>query len=980
MDGQTEEKRNEEEVKNEDKHPFLSSPRLYPTLVGLIFIFLALVTLLNYGPVGHFLSYIVAYAIGVFYYPLLAGMVILGLFNLIKGRFVNFRLNFTGLGYVLLLIFGTLASSLWVKDLSFSTFSEIFREHMDSITSSPFTLTSVLDIGKVGGGFVGFFFTSLFVSGLGRIGTYVFCYLFLVVAAFLIFRIPALAVYEDIRDTMARREAKRRKENNLTPEPKLNPDGKEKKEETRSFTVPSPFTSTSYSSKEKPEDEDEDESDDEEMNASSPMTEQLNDNSTVKIARHAVKDEVVVPNIPSPFSSSYGGVNDTAKPEVKADFTSEAAKEEAKAVPGASPSYSTPSPDETIENKPIESQKTADYAAPSPFSEPSYMHEEPLPDEKKEDTSSIPVVKKSGYKDEDEEDDFFFDKKESEKEKDHLPMREEVAFDDRETDEEKDADLTLEREETAVPEAQEKASKPAAPSHPSVSVNVSTHASSNPNDDISKHGSINEHYDYIKPGIDLLSDKKDYSRMAINQQAAQSKIDVINGVYRKLGIAAHVQDYTIGPSVTRFNIDREPGVRVSQIISADVEQEMQIDLNGDMSVRLEAVVRGRDTSAVEVGNPSPMTVPFRDAFGAVMSSPKQDPLLIPLGMDIDRQVVCVSLDSLPHLLVSGTTGSGKSVFIQSIIMTLIMRNYPSDLKLILVDPKQVEFTRYTGLPHLLCPIITNITYAVAMLKRLVNEMERRYTILARYQCSNIHDYQKVRKEKPELENLPNIVVIIDEFADMMGQDPKDVDLYTQRLAQKARAAGIYLIIATQRPSVKCITGTIKANIPARIALVLPSIMDSRTILDEGGAEKLLGKGDLLAKIPSLKSTIRLQSAFVSNEEISAVADYLRSKAEPHYDEDFMNFDEPEDDDDYMLDDSDLPGFKDEYYPRIKSWVMSTGIASTSALQRNFGIGYSRAASIIDALDAEGITRITSGNKHEVIVREDADGNGVNTGE
>ncbi len=948
MAGQNQEEKDVEPLDSR-KDSFVFSKRLVRSLEGLIFVLLGLIAFVGKGPVGSFLAYCLAYAFGVFLYPILVGIILLGLFMIFEGRFPRFRINFTGLGYLLALIFGTLASSMWVDGLKISTFAKLFSGAMDSITASPFTLTSLLDIGKVGGGFVGYFFAAVFLSGLGNIGTAVFCYLFLIAAVFLIFRIPAMSIYEDMRDYSARRSARRR-EIGLEEKSAEAPE-KEKKAPVPPVREPvndfSPFQQTTFTPKDDPEADE---------NPDEPLEEEIKPGASETV---------------SPLGKAYSAAPKDRKEKTvvfESNIVTPDEQEKAKkSLIGLSPFTVTGTNDGSSSASEVPHESAPKTEPTAPFkTEPTVpVHTETsVPDTEEKDeeelSRSARVINKTLYKDEENEDDLNavpdVPDEGNSPAPGFVPKREEPAH-------------------ASVPDTE-------APSSPATDKSPVTLRAPDPDNLYDRAQGINETYDYVKPSIDLLEDRKDYSKLEANRAAAESEIPVINGVYEKLGIAASVQDYTIGPSVTRFNITREPGTRVSAIISSDVEQEMQIDLRGDMSVRLEAVVPGRNTSGVEVGNAAPMPVSFHDAFGAVLENPNQDPMLVPLGMDIDRRVVCVSFDSLPHLLVSGTTGSGKSVFIHQIIMTLIMRNYPSDLKLILVDPKKVEFNRYASIPHLLCPIITDIGYAVAMLKRLVEEMERRYTILSRFECSNIHDYNKIRKEKKDSENLPNILVVIDEFADMMGQNPKDVDMLTQRLAQKARAAGIYLLISTQRPSVKVITGTIKANIPARIALSLPSVFDSRTILDEGGAEKLLGKGDLLARIPSLKTTLRLQSSYVSNEEISRVASYLRSKGEPHYSPAFMNITEAPDNDsgDEGETGKHLPGLDDELYPDIKAWVMSTRIASTSALQRNFGIGYSRAASVLDALESEGIVRTVNGNKREVVKFEDDDGTGINTGE
>lgn len=379
-----------------------------------------------------------------------------------------------------------------------------------------------------------------------------------------------------------------------------------------------------------------------------------------------------------------------------------------------------------------------------------------------------------------------------------------------------------------------------------------------------------EKYDYILPPLSLLEDHTEYGKYEINNRANFEKQKKINQFFEDYKINAKVESFTMGPSVTRFNIRTEPGVRINTIASR--VEELQMYLRGDKSVRVETVVEGRDTSGIEVGNAEAMMVPFKSCFSQIQSS--KDRLTVILGTNIDGEVVNMNIDDLPHLLVAGSTGSGKSVFIHSLILSLIMRNYPDQLRLILIDPKKVEFTKYEKIPHLFCRIVDDILQATTILNELVAEMERRYRLLRNCQCVNIKEYRKLRDTNKELVNLPDIVCIIDEFADLISQAPDEIEESVQRLAQKARACGIYLVIATQRPSVKVITGDIKANIPARVALSVSSQVDSRTILDEIGAETLVGKGDLLARIPGRKSLIRCQSPYISNEEISRVTTYL----------------------------------------------------------------------------------------------------------
>lgn len=921
---------------------FFFSERFSCMLFGMLIILLSILTFLNQGPISSFLAYCLVYVFGVFIFPLLSMAILIGLYMIIKGKLPKFRVNFTGLGYILIILFGCLAASRNVE-MDITNFGVVFSERFSTLVASPFALTTLNTSGYVGGGFLGYLFASLFKTGMGEIGSFVFCIIFLVIGSFLVLRIPVLRVVEDIKDYSLRRQLKRQGlvesvQNKEEP----------KQEEEITVNKANPFSKEVVNTpKEKKKDD------------KRLFGIQRNETPSLSIASTPIISSEVKP---STYDTTF---------IKKSSFVDEDIKEEKGLAtsPFTSPSYSInqnnvePKPltstERVVEPTPVNPQPSP-VSAPTPSKEPSleelYAQFEKERQEEKEKAQPVKEEAPTPY---------------------HQPNMDRLS---RNTTTFEVETKPFEQEPAAIKKEVERKPAPAtAPTRASVSLEPKEEEKP-----VQESENINETYSYPLPSITLLEDREDYSKLEQNQAAAQAKIPIINGVYQKLNINAQVKSFTIGPSVTRFNIMRQPGVKVSQITSSDVEQELKIDLKGDFSVRLEAVVRGQDTSGVEIGNVAPTMVPFYKAFGAVLAKNSPDKMLMPLGMDISSEVICDSMDALPHLLVAGTTGSGKSVFIHSLIMTFIMRNYPSELKIILVDPKKVEFTRYRDMPHLFCPIITDITYAIAMLKRLVEEMERRYQILSRYECSNTHDYEKLRKERPELEQFPNIVCIIDEFADLMSQDPKNVDNYTQRLAQKARAAGIYLIIATQRPSVKNIPGTIKANIPARIALYLPTGIDSRTILDEEGAEKLLGKGDLLARTPSLKSTMRLQSAYVSNEEISKVVSYLKSQAKPHYNSSFVNLAEDESDLSKSLgitgEGRKLPGFSDELYMDVRAHVMATRVASTSSIQRHFSIGFSRAASILDALEEEGIVRTVAGNRKEVVMFETDDGAGINTGE
>jgi len=484
--------------------------------------------------------------------------------------------------------------------------------------------------------------------------------------------------------------------------------------------------------------------------------------------------------------------------------------------------------------------------------------------------------------------------------------------------------------------------------------------------------SSNSHY--ILPGIDMLSEHIDDGKVEININESISRAKRINEVLKNFDVQAEVISYTIGPSVTRFDVKTNPGVRVGAI--AKLVNEFQVALNGDKSVRIEPVVQGKATSGIEVGNKEPTTVSFKDCFRAI-NDRQSDKLVVPLGQDVNHEVITISIDDLPHLLVAGTTGSGKSVFIHALIMTLIMRNYPDELRLIMIDPKKVEFSKYNNIPHLYCPIITDPVQATAALFKLINEMERRFTIMAREEVVNIKEYRNKAKDHPEKEVIPNIVVIIDEFADLISNNAKEVEPQIQRLAQKARAAGIYLIIATQRPSVNVITGDIKANIPARVALMVNSSIDSKTILDETGAETLIGRGDLLAHIPTSKALVRVQSAYVDNKEISRVTEYLKAQGKPVFNQEFLNL-RVEKDEDSLTDGSGNYQAarrhdkirEDPLYQEIKNFVIDTQTASSSSIMRNFGLGFGRAAAYLDTLEEDGVIKSVANGRKAVIVKRE----------
>lgn len=472
---------------------------------------------------------------------------------------------------------------------------------------------------------------------------------------------------------------------------------------------------------------------------------------------------------------------------------------------------------------------------------------------------------------------------------------------------------------------------------------------------------------YILPSMDLLEYHPHEDTIAENQFVAEQRVEKINNTFTQFKVGARVVSYTIGPSVTRFNVKMNEGVRVNTL--SGITNEISIALNGDKSVRLEMIVEGRDTSSIEVGNKRVTPVSYIECYEAVKdkNGPK-DKLLIPLGKDIENHVVTTSLDELPHLLVAGTTGSGKSVFVNTIIATLIMKNTPDELKLMLVDPKKVEFTRYKDLPFLLCPIITEGREAAAALVKLCEEMDDRYAKLSLRGVSKISEYNQLAERKG-FEKMCSIVLVIDEFADLLTNNSKEINANVQRLCQKARAAGIYLIICTQRPSVNVITGDIKAVIPSRIGLLVPSGVDSKTILDQQGAESLLGNGDMLCQIPHHSSLVRVQGAYISGVEIAEICEFIKNQRQVEYDPKFCNLIP------HNEGNGQGAGRKlelDELHEEAKAHVIETRIASTSNLQSYFSIGYARADHILNCLEQEGIVKRASGNRRIVVAQNEDD--------
>ncbi|MGZ4160040.1 MAG: DNA translocase FtsK [Neobacillus sp.] len=430
--------------------------------------------------------------------------------------------------------------------------------------------------------------------------------------------------------------------------------------------------------------------------------------------------------------------------------------------------------------------------------------------------------------------------------------------------------------------------------------------------------------------------------------------------FQSFGVKARVTQVHLGPAVTKYEVHPDVGVKVSKIVSLSDDLALALAAK---DIRIEAPIPGKSAIGIEVPNSEVAMVSLREVLDATQNDKPDAKLLIGLGRDITGEAVLAELNKMPHLLVAGATGSGKSVCINGIITSVLMRAKPHEVKLMMIDPKMVELNVYNGIPHLLAPVVTDAKKASQALKKVVSEMERRYELFSYTGTRNIEGYNDhVRRHNME-ENekqplLPYIVVIVDELADLMMVASSDVEDSITRLAQMARAAGIHLIIATQRPSVDVITGVIKANIPSRIAFAVSSATDSRTILDMGGAEKLLGRGDMLFLPVGESKPIRVQGAFLSDEEVEDTVNFVISQQKAQYQEEMIPDDIPE----------AKGAVDDDLYEEAVDLIVDMQTASVSMLQRRFRIGYTRAARLIDEMEARGVVGPYEGSKPRAVLQ------------
>ncbi|MET2870661.1 MULTISPECIES: DNA translocase FtsK [Exiguobacterium] len=428
---------------------------------------------------------------------------------------------------------------------------------------------------------------------------------------------------------------------------------------------------------------------------------------------------------------------------------------------------------------------------------------------------------------------------------------------------------------------------------------------------------------------------------------------------KSFGVGVKVLKIHLGPTVTKYELQPDIGVKVSRITSLSDDLALALAAK---DIRIEAPIPGKAAIGIEVPNQEVAPVCLREVLEAEPVKQDDSKLLVALGRSISGETVGISLNKMPHLLVAGSTGSGKSVCINGMIVSLLMRSRPDEVRLMMIDPKMVELNVYNGVPHLLTPVVTDPKKAAQALKQVVAEMERRYELFSRYGVRNIEGYNELvdQSDDEDAKRLPFIVVIVDELADLMMVASNDVEDAIMRLAQMARAAGIHMVLATQRPSVDVITGVIKANIPSRIAFAVSSQTDSRTILDGGGAEKLLGRGDMLMLANGMNKPVRVQGAFVSDQEVETVVNHVIAQQRAQYVEAMMPKEE-----EVTTIDSD-----DSLFGEVVQFVMTQETASTSMIQRRFRIGYNRAARLIDSLEEAGYVGPSEGSKpRKVLIQE-----------
>lgn len=468
---------------------------------------------------------------------------------------------------------------------------------------------------------------------------------------------------------------------------------------------------------------------------------------------------------------------------------------------------------------------------------------------------------------------------------------------------------------------------------------------------------------YRLPRLSILDSVQRKSRTSTNATVAKQQGQKLIDILYEYGVNAKLVQIHIGPSVTKFEIKPELGVRVSKISNLANDIKMALAAT---DLRIEAPIPGKSAVGIEIPNVEKTPVQMKELMQSIPKEFDSKKMLFCLGKDLTGDNVYGELNRMPHLLIAGATGSGKSVCVNSIICSLLLRTKPDEVKMILIDPKKVEFTPYNDVPHLLAPVITDGDLANKGLKVVVEMMDHRYDLFGNLGVRNIQAYNEYVLNHPDehLKPLPRLVVIIDELADLMLVAAKEVEASIQRITQLARAAGIHLVVATQRPSVDVITGVIKANIPSRIAFAVSQAVDSRTILDQAGAEQLLGNGDMLYLPNGETSPKRIQGVYIKDEEVNRICEYVKSQAKPHYDDAFIQLKDLQN-----MGKEVASECADPLYEEVKRFVITSRRASTSLIQRKFSIGYARAARLIDVLEENRIIGPANGSKpREILVQ------------
>ena len=468
---------------------------------------------------------------------------------------------------------------------------------------------------------------------------------------------------------------------------------------------------------------------------------------------------------------------------------------------------------------------------------------------------------------------------------------------------------------------------------------------------------------YVLPPLSLLEESKNKGKIN-STEFIQSNNKILERVFNDFGIVGKVVEVHVGPTVTQYEVELKAGTKVNKVLS--INREIALALAAK-DVRIQAPIPGKSTIGIEIPNPVQADVKLKDILVGLPKKLENSKLVAPLGKDIMGNIQYFEINKAPHLLVAGATGSGKSVCINNFIVSILMRTRPDEVKMILVDPKKVELSVYDGVPHLLRPVVTDPKKASVALQKVVQIMDERYDLFEQTGTKSIGTYneyvEKQISKGKEMEKMPYLVVIIDELADLMMVCSKEVEESITRITQLARAAGIHLIVATQRPSTDVITGLIKANIPSRLSFAVSSSIDSRTILDMTGAEKLLGKGDMLFLPMGENVPIRIQGSYVSDEEIKRVVDFVKRSKKPVYDEKLTDLETP------SKVNEEFSGEEDPLYNEIVEFAIKTGRISASLIQRKYRLGYNRAARIVDLLEERGIIGPQNGSKpREVLVK------------